>query len=764
MPSHLTRVVFRTITANKPLLSRRCCHRASRLRPRPPALHGTRLLLPHGARTLPRAPQRGFLDLFKPRRKLKPVELPAGLATMAETGHALQRAVRPPPPQDVADAFRAYFAQTTQRFEDLHMTHARAAFGYLLDNPRPDGSPWFTRLELESHVYAKMLHPSTYPNIIGKAHLQFGHAILAEMARMLKDEVKAGTADPVVEDAHMAAKVVLLLAHFGDAAEAAALAAQTCTYDKNAPRARRKSVLLVWLRVLSAIAQKQSVDDMVRTADVLQVLSIPITEAMQKELVVFFAGVQDVERAKFWYSHPISDPNGQPVEQRPHGKTSAALLKACAYKDRTFGQRLVSSILETSMQDKRSWDAILLWSAAIGKGPDEVDRMMNVLIRRNHEARREDPSINPISPDVNTINGLVELCIARNDPYAAERYIALGEKRGISPNERTFAMQMEYRISVGDLHGARAAYLNLQGAFSGAEHSVAVINQLIQALCVSKLHNFDDLMAIVDDLHERKAKFDPQTTAALTLLHLRRGEIPDAMDLLQVHAFHYSPEGREIIRKALSLFILDSETSIADAWDAYQILRNVIPETSKHDRMTIMKHFFSRKRSDMACHVFFHMRNHSNDNIRADQEVYTAAFTGYARCADSESLELTHNQLRLDLSINMDTKLRNAMMLAYASTEQNNKALEIWREICESQEGPTYNSIVIAFRSCETMHWGGEHAKAIWKRLKEQDVDIDKNIWTAYMCAIARNHYHDEALALIETVNEEYGIPPDLHM
>jgi hypothetical protein len=177
-----------------------------------------------------------------------------------------------------------------------------------------------------------------------------------------------------------------------------------------------------------------------------------------------------------------------------------------------------------------------------------------------------------------------------------------------------------------------------------------------------------------------------------------------------------------------------------------------------------MNEFFARNRSDMACHVFFHMRNHVSPTHTATRDVYVAAFTGFARCADAESLELAHNQLKLDLNVEMDTKLRNSLMLAYASTGENRKALQFWREICESKEGPTYNSLAIAFRSTEGMHFGSEHARGIWKRLRDQDVEIDKKIWTAYMCAIARNHNHDEALSLVEGVEEEYGFTPDLHI
>jgi hypothetical protein len=423
----------------------------------------------------------------------------------------------------------------------------------------------------------------------------------------------------------------------------------------------------------------------------------------------------------------------------------------------------VASLLK-KMPDKPTWDAIFLWSAAIGKGPDEIDRMMDVMIRRNTEERQKDPLVPLLQPDIDTINMLVDFAISKQDSYSAERYVTLGEKRGIYPNERTFTMQIQYRLSIQDVDGARAAYLGLQGDKLGDDRSLAAINQLIQAMCQSQHAHFEDLMAIVDDLHERKARFEPETVAALCLLHLRRGETHDAIDLLQVHAYHYTPEQRAIIRKTLLAFILEGQTSTADAWDGYQILRQSFPETPREDRIPIMNDFFARKRSDMACHVFFHMRNETHPALTTTKAVYVAAFTGFARNADAESLELAHNQLKLDLNVDMDTQLRNALMLAHAATGNNRKALEIWAEIGSSREGPTYNSIAIAFRSCEGMPFGADHAKSIWRRLKEMDIDIDKTIFTAYLGAIARNHLHDEALALVESAEEEYGFQRDLYM
>jgi pentatricopeptide repeat protein len=756
MPSHLTRLVFRSIVANEPLLYRGCRLRTARPR-----------LVARTARVLPQTQRRTFFELFKQRRKMKPVEIPAGWETISEVDWNLQTKVRPPEPKVVAAALKEFFAQRKGAFADLHIAKAHTAFKYLLDNPREDGTPWLSAIELYNGIYVPLLHKNHRPETGGSEHLKFGKSIVEEYARQLEGG-PAEQATPreqklsLTEDVNT--KMVRLLSTFGAATDARDLAATAFKPDPDSTPEQRQVSRKAWGTVVGGIVQEANMEELRQTMALIQDLSVPVTTRMQTYLVTLFAKRKEMEDAKLWYACPVvNQKDGE--DASPHSNTSAALLTACALcGDITFGQQVVGSLLKSDLPDKGAWDAVFLWSAAIGKGVDEVDRMMGVMARRNDEARHKDPSVQLIRPDVDTINTLVEFCMSKQDPYSAERYIALGEKRGISPDERTYTMQIQYRLSVKDYDGARAAYFNLQGDFSGAEQSVAVINQLIQAMCEHQQHHFDELMVMVDDLHERKSLFAPQTIAALCVLHLRRGERHDAVDLLQVHAHQFSPDQRRLIQKSLLAFILDGETSTADAWETYQILRNVFQETSRQDRIKILNEFFARKRSDMACHVFFHMRNHISPDHCANREVYIAAFTGFAHRADAESLELAHNQMKLDLNVDPDTRLRNALMLAYGATGEHDKALQFWREICESKEGPSYNSIAIAFRACEEMHFGHGHARSIWKRLIEQDVEIDKTIWKAYMCAIARNHQYDEAQGLIESVEEDYGFTLDLDM
>lgn len=759
MPSHLSRVVFRSLIADRPLLY---CARIAPLS-RPPRPRGP---LRHAFRTLAaRRQQWGIFDLFKPQRKIKPARVPAGLETMAELARNQEYEVRPPPPRELAHALKAFFAQKDVCFEDFHVTMAVNAFRYLLENPREDGQPWLTTEDIHKMLEAVVLQR---PQSVTKHHLLLGREFHAELRRLMdQEEEQAGGKGSNRLSSYETKELpnlVQLLSLFGASLEARDIAVETFHGPLDSfTKEEREQSLQSWECVLYGFAQENNEGQLLRTVDMMRAASVPLSQLMKRKLVAYFAQQEDLDQAKHWYHELTTDRDEGDQPQLPDD-TLSHLLKACALGgDHAFGHQVVASLLK-EMPNKEAWDAIFLWSAAIGKGVDEIDRMMNVMIRRNAEERQKNPSIPVVLPDIDTINALVEFCMSRQDPYAAERYIALGEKRGIFPNEKTFTMQILYRLSVQDIDGARAAYFNLQGNLSGSPETITAVNQLLQALCRQQRHHFDEIMGIVDDLHERKAHLAPETVAALCVLHLRRGEWQDALDLLRIHAYRLSPEQRAIIRKKLTAFIFEGGTSTADAWDAYQITRNTFPEMPREDRIPIMNEFFTRKRSDMACHVFFHMRNHTHETIVPNREVYVAAFTGFARNADAESLELVHNQLKLDLNVELDTQLRNALMLAYAATENNRRALEFWAEIAASAEGPTYNSIAIAFRSCEGMPFGDGHAKSLWNRLKRLEIDIDKQIFTAYLGAIARNHLHDEALALVESVEDEYGFTPDLSM
>lgn len=644
-----------------------------------------------------------------------------------------QISARPPPPKEIAKAFtdlvNAKLA-SKQALEDIQVRLALRSLRYLKEEQKPDSPPWLSVEILRKALWALQRRP----NRPASATLPLADELYEDIKA--RQDTAAATEQKFDED--FAYLTILSL-------EKETERARTLLETTGNTDARN------WEKVLEGIQRKDAEEEFAATLASSNQMQVPFTGILHARVVQFYSKRNDLEKAKKYYTTP---PKGGAILPQAH---SALLLCCAANNDLEFGQKVVGTLLEVD-PTKEIWDVVFLWSAAIGKGVDELDRMMEVMKRRTDATKTYE------RPDIETINGLVEFAISRKDPYTAERYVHLGEKWAAHPNAKTFIMQMEYRLSVNDIDGARVAFLGLQGQEASDNEEVAVINKLIQAMCKSGRYDFDSIMGVADDLVDRKARFNAETICELSLLHLKRREFEDVSDLLQTHSYHCSSDQRITIRDVFVAFILDRANSVADTWDTYQILRKIFTEIPRPIRHTLMQHFFARGRSDMACHIFFHMKFSTDPTVIPDIETYAIMFVGIARRGDDESLELVHNQMKTDIEIEPNTKILTGLMMAYTATGRPAHALEIWRDITQSKEGPTYASIVAAFHACENYPFGERFARPLWEGLRRMDIEVTRDVFAAYVGALAGNGKYDEAEKLVLSAETTFGLTPDVLM
>jgi hypothetical protein len=268
-------------------------------------------------------------------------------------------------------------------------------------------------------------------------------------------------------------------------------------------------------------------------------------------------------------------------------------------------------------------------------------------------------------------------------------------------------------------------------------------------------------MRLVEDMKDQRVTFEVEAICALSRVHLQRGGTQDVVDLLNTHVLPYGWKKRAAVRDVLVSFCLDQPQTIARLWDTYTILRQLFPEVDVDTRTKFMIEFFERGRSDMACHVFGHMRRQDPGIMRPTVDTYVACFEGIGKAKDKESLEMVHNMLKLDTQIEPNTKLYNSLMLAFTGCGEARRGLNIWVDIVDSREGPAYGSIEIALRACEEAPFGDRNARGIWARLKEYNVKITKEIFAAYIGALAGNAQFEECVKLIEEFEKVPGYAPD---
>lgn len=732
MRSHLTPGIFRQILYSEPYAHPQCLYRS--LSQRRCRNRGIGLLRPPPRRLL-------FGFSRKPQRETKDADLDPGFGKMLELSTMSKVHARPPPIPELVKAFNAFF-RSRQKFpaplEEIQAVHATTTFEYLRANNKDDVDFGLSIDDLQVALNALIYMPRDFRYVAHK-----------KLAKMLFKEIRqrkeADPHDRLGKDPSGSKDVLLyvqVLTQTGDSMEARELVERFWTSHLEA------GGRIPWMHVLKGFAREKNEDELLHTIKIMEGHGVPFDPKTHQAITIYYATKNDVAATKQWYAHPIAD-DGAPTHH-----TNAFVLKLCIQKNElAWGESIFKSMLETN-PDKRAWNIIFQWAAAQGKGVDEIERMMEVMVRRN-EVR------NNLRPDIETINGLVEFANSRNDPYTAERYVALGQKWKIMPNAQTYILQLDYRIKVGDIDGARAAYSKLQAEEVPEDKDIPLINRLIVALCSVKRVDYDVVMSIAEDLSERKARLEPDTVAALCLLHLQRDELHDVIDLLQSHAFHYSLEQRAQIRDLFVRFCLDRSNSTSRAWDAYTIFRQIFEETTVEIRTQMMNEFFARKRSDMACHVFGHMRQHFRPERRPTADTYIQCFEGIAGAANLEGLEMVHNMLKMDFEIEPSTRLYNALMLTHTACDMPDRSLEFWEDITNSREGPTYNSIQIALRACEEAPFGDRQARTIWARLKRVDIEMTREIYAAYVGALAGSAFLNEALKLVEEMEKEVGSQPD---
>lgn len=502
-----------------------------------------------------------------------------------------------------------------------------------------------------------------------------------------------------------------------------------------------------WRKILQGFERQGNAEEMERTVAIMKKYNVEFDAKARVILVRYFSKKDDTENTKRWYEYPVEAAKPETI-----ALTNWLVLQHCLRTDNiAWGETIVRSILENE-PGKEDWDTVFRWSASRGKGADEIERMMNVMVKRSEENKSN------ITPDINTINYLIRIANEEDDPYTAERYLSLAYKRGLKPDAQTYLLQLAYRLNVKDLEGARAAYAALQGFDVPSETMNPRAEDLLQALISSPVYTSkpDPIFALFEDLLDRRARLSAPTISALLKLYISRGELQEVVSILREHSFHFSIADRTALLHILIGFIQNPKATTKQAWDGYQILRAHFPETTIPVRTELMQHFFTvRKRSDMGTHVFGHMRQASTPETRPTAETYRMCFTNLAHFKDFENLQIVHNMLKLDAFIEPDTRVYNSLMLAYNACLQNKYALGFWDDIAHSREGPTYSSIRIALHVCELSPWGDRYAKDIWKRLQKFGIDAKAHgLIAPYLKALTSQGLLDDAKELVQKEQE----------
>ncbi|KAJ5138917.1 Tetratricopeptide-like helical [Penicillium bovifimosum] len=732
MQSHLTRRVFRAIINNEPLRYSQC-HRTRLLHTITPARVRTAIPgLPYTSR------RNIFVFTSDPERT--PTTLPSekGLKPMADLMRALKDRSRTPPADILAKAFQTFF---TMRLENPMLISHFQARALIVT---------FKHLRSQQDE----MEESDWQNVFSTENLE-------KVLDVLSESECAPQAREVVMNLARYAYQELNLDHgFGPgkiSRPALSLYINILAMNGNPEDARHtllkfwgqmsKVTPSPWLTILKGFAMKNDLRQVRKIVDEWGNHGNKFDQASHEELVKFLIDHNQLKAAQTVYDYPIADGS------QPSMAASEALIKHYLLNSRLESAEGIFNSLPDEPNEETA-SIILLMAAAKGSNASALAQKVDSWTAKNPQIKEA------ITIDI--VNDLLQYANALQNPQLASDFMTLADQWGLIPDSQTYILQLESRIQAGDVEQTLKVLEEDVDATSLTSDNLPVANKLIAMLCRSEEKDalFNQISSLLDPLFQDNVHLESATIAALTHMLLYRHDLEAVSELLRPRLGSYSDEEKIPIRDALAEFITDKTQSDTDAWNAYELLKIAFPETPVSIRTKIMTSFFNRHRSDLAVLVFGHMRQADEPSRRPRQDTYARCFQGLARTADATNLELVHNMLKLDLEVDLNTRIQNGLMMAYAACEMPEKSMEIFRQILQSEEGPCHKTITIFFKACQKHHNGAQEAIKMMSKVKKLEITMNRPLYSAYMEALAAQCEFDLAVEAIRNMEAETGMAP----
>ncbi|CAG7933295.1 unnamed protein product [Penicillium olsonii] len=734
MQSNLTRPVFRAIINNEPLRFSRCQRTRlmrtitpMRIRPAMPSLSYT------SRRNL-----FSFTMGQDPDRRPSTLPSEKGLQPMADLLRSLKDRSRAPPSYLLAKAFQTFFTTRLETPGVITHFHAR------------------TLIVTWKHLRALQndLDEQDWQNVFSIENLEKILQVLSEC------ECVPQARETVVRLARFAYQELNLDHGFGPnkiSRPALSLYINILAMNGN-PEDARHTVLKFWssmsrsrpspwLTVLKGFAMNNDLRQVRNIVEEWGIHGNSFDQKSHREIIEFLIEHDQPNAVQLVYACPITG------GVQPSLDTKKAVIEYFVLKSHEHA----ATEIFNSIQNAPSGDVVgitLLWEAAMGSNASDLAQKLDSWTLSTPALK------DAITIDV--VNTLVRYANAKQNPQLASEFMSLVGQWGLTPDHQTHMLLLESHIQAGDVEQTlRLLETNVNPA-SLAGGSLPLANKLITMLCRSEEKDdlFHQISSLLDPLFEDNVRLEPETVAALTHMLLYRNDLDAVSELLRPRLGTYEDDQKAPVRDAVTSFILDMSQSDTDTWNAYEFLRIAFPYTGVAIRTKIMTAFFERQRSDLAVLVFGHMRQSDDFGRRPKPDTYARCFQGLARTADATNLELVHNMLKLDIEVDLTTRILNGLMMAYAACEMPDKSMAIFRQILQSSEGPSSKTITIFFKACAKHHNGAQEAMKLMSKVKKLEIDVDRALYSAYMEALAAQCEFELASDAINKMQAEIGLPP----
>ena len=674
--------------------------------------------------------------------------LEAALGKLIDLLNARRTQSRLPSDKATIDAFRFLFSSRVEKPRPLSRTEAYAAnevFQYLRSKDLVLNDA--AEVSLDSQDIQNVLLALAAP--AGKETLHSDHrALTAAVLDSLRQHselnpLTAADGSDVELRNELFGAYVTVLARTGSSQEALSLL-------ENAQDAARLQSSTIWINVLKGFVYEKQMSEFWNALSSMEGRFGPLDATSHEELCIFVAETTEphpTDGALRLFESGLGTSSGVTIS------CLAAMLPLTAQTGRADLSTVISEQLRTRSGSGDEVGTLIQYYASLGGGIQDIKFRLNQLAEN-------DPDIINMA----AFNSLVKYAYQQRNPPLAQNYIALARSYGLRPDASTWLARLDFELARGDLDAAAEAFDALSLEDIPKDRSdVPILNRYVTALAYSENPNYEHLMRVLDSIIETRADVEPETVAVLCRVFLRRDDLEEISGLLRYRINTLPRADRARIGAVFEDFVLDPTIKDQHAYNAYDLLRHVLPETSVEHRIRLMQSFFDRNRPDQACLVFGHMRQRDNAEARPTADAYAKCFAGIAKCKDFDGLQMVFNMLKMDTYVDPTTKIHNSLMQAYTACRAPFTSIidHFWK-ILESREGPTRNSFALALQACETwVPQGSQEARRIMALLQQWVIDIDKDIYDCYVGAIAGQSEFENVVEMIQHMKDDISEQPD---
>ncbi|KAK2740249.1 hypothetical protein FQN55_008975 [Onygenales sp. PD_40] len=749
MRSHISQRALRAVVENKPY----SYIRSLALPAWPPSPRAARCQCPHRTQrrslfsfpTIPHAASKS--------QNSSAYNADRGAAQMMQLVNAADQNTRPPPPHVLATAFDSFIQYRLENptvLTPVQGKFLRKTFDHLSRGQRIGKTEWDLSISQLEDILTVLSQSEWETNARGNVN-SLARSVFEKIRSKLEKNSSASA--PNVDTLY---SYIVLLSATGSSAEA--LDAVERFWDS----VLGEKGILPWIAVVRGLLKETRMGSTNQQAAVItsvlrkmQQVGIKLGNEDYEAMVSAVADDGHWEATKILYENCLR----MGLQPTTTSTVAAAHLAIRHGSSRWARLNLLRVGQNQALREKLTPEVLnilLLLAAAEGDGVGSV-------VKELKRMRSEVPGVLS-SLNISAFNSIMEYMHDIHRFDSVEEYFALAESLSLLPDEHTYMLRVSSRVQTGDVAGAISLFEEIDPSRLTEQRNIALRNKIVAQLCSGKhvdLEDDDDMvLAFIDRLLEIDGRLDAGAAESLCQMLLSRHDVEGVSEFLKPIVSSYGVEEQWQIRGAFLRYINDFSVSVGNAWEAYKLLNEIFPKTPVTIRTDIMSNFFKRQRSDLGVLVFGHMRQRTDRNHRPKAQTYAICLHELAGAADADGVFLVHNMLKLDLEVELTTDILNSLMLAYSECGSPEQAMEFFKDILASKQGPNDHTLELFFRVCEKYHNGVAEATRMVEKLKALGIDINSRVYNGYICALGSHGELERAVDAVTAMELQTGSLP----